>query len=569
MPVIVVGLFLLFFFLVSLTAALKKSPTFDESVHLYAGYSYLKWGDYRVNPEHPPLAKLLAAVPLMTLNLETRSVSPTARDLVQQNTFYGWGLANRFIYVDNDAETLFFYSRLVMIALALTLGLSVFFWTRELYGFEAAIIALFLYCFDPNILAHSSIVQTDIPFAVFFFTSTYFFWRSLNELTWFNLMMMALLFALATITKFSFLAILPIWIVLGGVKVVTSESFRSRITSPSIIAGHGKKCVLLSSVLLCAMVTAYLTIWTVYQFRFDAVALQRGQLPIDDLSASGAWTQLLLRLSLDFFILPEALVSGLSAAYTSIERAAYLLGEISNNGFLAYFPIAFLVKTPLPVVLLVLSAAAWTLSGRNTRDAYFLLIPAVVFFLLAVLSRMNIGLRHILPIYPFLFVWLGGVAGSMWRSGRRLGKCFPVFCLIWLAAGTAATYPNYLAFFNEFATAPKKAIEFLVDSNLDWGQDLKELKKWMNANSIGTIQLAYFGTAEPSYYGIDAVYLPGTTLPSGPTLSSLSPKTGYVAISATHLVGLYLDDRDTYSEFRNLEPVTIIGNSIWVYRLKY
>jgi hypothetical protein len=564
----IVFAFLLCFSVTTLSGSLQKSPTYDESIHLFAGYSYLKWGDYRINPEHPPLVKMLAALPLMALDLDTTGLGAKQRDGVQQNKDYGWVLANRFIYSDNDAATLFFYAKLVMIASAIALGLCIFLWSRELYGVEAAIAALFLYCFDPNIIAHAPIIQTDMPFALFFFASTYFFWRSLNRLSWFNLAAASLLFALAVIAKFSFVLILPIWLVLGTIKVITTPSLCSAMTLPPVVTGFWRKAGLVIVVLLTAVSIGYIAMWLAYGFRYDAVAFEHGQLPVVAFTTKNPWLRFLVHLSREYYLLPESWVFGISAAFYSLARTAYLLGEISNTGFLTYFPVAFLVKTPVPTLALLLTVAGVTIMNReNRRSAYFLLIPAAAFFLVAVWARINVGLRHILPIYPFLFVWIGGGVGSLWNSHRRTVKVGILCLAAWLLGSSFLTYPDYLAFFNEVARSQKKPYEILVDSNLDWGQDLKGLRQWMDKHRIDKIQFAYFGTAEPSYYGINAVYLPGTLLPSSPPIAKLAPKPEYVAISATHLAGVYLKKPDMYARFRRRDPVAVIGSSIWVYKL--
>ena len=187
-------LLLVLFLALSFSAALRKSPTADENFHLVAGYAYLKWGDYRINPEHPPLAKLLAALPLLALEINDAPLSRESRDKVQVNGKYGWLLANQWLYSSNDAEKLFFYAKLPMLALGVILALLVFCWSRELYGPSAAFAALAICVFDPNILAHSSIIHTDIPFTLALLASTYFFWRTLKEITWFNWLMTAVFF---------------------------------------------------------------------------------------------------------------------------------------------------------------------------------------------------------------------------------------------------------------------------------------------------------------------------------------------------------------------------------------
>lgn len=170
-----VGVLLVLFVTLSLCATLQKSPTADENFHLVAGYSYLKWGDYRINPEHPPFAKLLAALPLLALEIDDSALPREQRDKVQVNGKYGWLLANQWLFSSNDAEKLFLYAKLPMLALGVILGLVVFCWTRELYGLNAGFAALAIYVLDPNILAHSSLVHTDIPFTLALFGGPIFF----------------------------------------------------------------------------------------------------------------------------------------------------------------------------------------------------------------------------------------------------------------------------------------------------------------------------------------------------------------------------------------------------------
>lgn len=559
---------LLIFVALSLGSAMQKSPTYDETVHLFAGYSYLRWGDYRVNPEHPPLVKMLAAAPLLALDLDTARITPRERSVVQKDKNYGWVLAHRFVFADNDAETLFGYARLVMLFLALALALCIVFWARELYGTEAAIVALFLFCFDPNLIAHASIVQTDVPFALFFFASTYFFWRSLQELSWFNVLMTATLFALASVTKFSFLAILPVWFLMGLVKIMTSEPLKSPITSPSEITGRWKKAAFVSTIFIFALMFSFVAIWAVYQFRFDAVLYQRGQFFIANRGVESPWLESLIKLCRTHFVLPEAWIFGVEDAYHHMERTAYLNGEISKTGFWMYFPVAFIAKTPVPTLLLIVFAVGHLIFIRPRQGgALVLLAPAIIFFLLAVWSKLNVGLRHIIPVYPFLFVLIGGTIGAIWKSGLGPARLSLILVGFWLISSTLWVYPNYLAYFNEIVGGAPRGHKILVDSSLDWGQDLKELKKWMSRNQVEKIQFAYFGTADPAYYKIDALYLPGSVFVSDPPLTGVAGTPPYLAISETHLAGLYLDQPDRYARFRDQKPVARIGNSIRVYKI--
>jgi len=512
--------------------------------------------------------KMLAAAPLLALDLDTSGITPRERHYVQRDKNYGWVLAHRFVFAENDAETLFFYARLVMILLAVALALCVAQWSRQLYGVEAAIVALFLFCLDPNIIAHAAIVQTDVPFALVLFSATYFFWRSLKELTWFNFLATATLFAVAVVTKFSSIIILPIWLVLGLANILSAEPLRSPITNPPEICGRWRKAAFVSTILVSSVMIGYLAIWTAYQFRFDAILFQRGQLPQIDFTSDPSWLGRLFRVCREYLLLPEALLFGLGDAYRRMERTAYLLGEISHSGFWLYFPIAFLAKTPVPTLLLILIAVGYTLYRRpKQNEVLFLLAPAMIVLAFAVWSRLNVGWRHIMPMYPFLYVWVAGAVTPLWRSGHRSTQIALTFLAVWLCGSTLWAYPNYLSYFNEAAGGSSKGRTILVDSSLDWGQDLKALKQWMDRNRIDRIQLAYFGTADPAYYKIKADFLPGSVYVTDSALDDVADTPPYVAISETLLAGLYLDRPDRYARFRDREPVAILGHSIRIYKV--
>jgi hypothetical protein len=566
-PLIGVSLLVTVFFLISSSASLQKSPTYDEPVHLFAGYAYLRWSDFRINPEHPPLAKMLAALPLVAMNIDTANITRTQRDFVQHNKVYGWALADYFFLSNKDTEKLFFRAKLVMVGLAATLGLVVFLWAEQLFGIKAGIVALALYCFDPNILAHSSIVHTDIPFTLWFFAGTYFFWRISNRFTWLDLLCTSLLFALAAVTKFSFLVILPIWAVLGIVRAFSAEPQQSQITSPELVDKWSSKLMLLSIVLTTAVIFAYVAVWTAYGFRFEAVGQQRGQMHIGPLLTNETWLTPFVTFNLKYFAFPEAWVYGLADAFKALDRSAYLSGETSDDGFWFYFPVAFALKTPLPTLLFVFIAAGLLVFRRRlAKGELFLLIPVFIFFSIAVWSRFNIGVRHILPVYPFLFVWLGGSVATICSSRTWWARSVTLVLGIWLVASVLKIYPDYLAYFNEVAGGPENGHRFLVDSNLDWGQDLKGLKRWMDDQGLKKIEFAYFGTVDPSLYGINAVPALGSNTLFWRGGTDPSPTSPYIAISATYLAGLYLPDKDTYALFRGKNPVASIGHSILVYR---
>ena len=564
----IVALLILIFVAVSLSAVRQKSPTADETFHLASGYSYLKWADFRLNPEHPPLAKLIAALPLLALNNDDTPLTREQRDTVQVNGVNGWRLANQWLFSRNDAESMLFYARLSMLLVAGLLGLLVFAWTRELYGLSAAFAALVLYVFDPNMLAYAPLIHTDIPFALTLFGGTYFFWRTLREITWLNCLTTVVFFSAAAITKFSFIIVPPIWGVLAIARVVSSEPLHSRITAQSSFVGAWTKSGWVAIICISAALCTYGTIWAAYGFRYDAVSGQQTPLGISSAITPAWWLTPLIHLNQNSHVFPEAWLSGLVYAISSLGRTSYLLGEISADGFWYYFPIAIAVKTPLPTLLLLITSLTMVNANRRAWvNSLFLWVPIFLFFSVAIYSRMNIGVRHILPIYPFLFVWLGGFSTALLRSSAIAKRCGLLLMGIWLISSCLSNYPDYIAFFNE-TLGHRERHEILVDSSLDWGQDLKGLNRWMVDQQVDRIELAYFGTADPAYYGIDAIYEPGTwsIVFSQPQNQAGVQKASYIAISVTHLMGLYLGPANPYAPFLRKTPVASIGHSIMVYR---
>src|SRR5215472_10225983 len=492
-----IGIFVLVFAFLSISGFLQKSPTIDEPVHLFSGYSYLAWGDFRANPEHPPLAKLWAAFPLLALGTKDSRASGPSWNLIPKYSpmeIHTVNAAAEMLFRYNDASTLFFFAKLQMIIVAIVLGWFIFLWSKELFGLAAGIASLFIYCLDPNILAHSQIIHTDLAFAAFFFVGTYFFWRVLNRLTWTSLLLTTLFFGLAANTKYSYLPILIAWGILGLIKVVSPEPQRCAIGKPRELYGRQEKAVALAGVLGCILAAAYVFIWALYDFRFSAIPGGILHLPMAQEMPRSPILRGLVSFLLNFELFPEAWIYGQLFVINHVNRTAYLLGQYSDDGFWLYFPLAFAVKTPLPTLLLIAGVIGlWVYNRKERSSELFLIVPVVVYFALAVLSRMNIGLRHILPIYPFLFVLIGGTVVQLWQSGTRIKRAAVVLLGLWYLWSSASVYPHYLTFFNEIAGGPKNGHRVLVDSNLDWGQDLPGLKRWMDANRVKKIQFLCFG----------------------------------------------------------------------------
>ena len=543
----------------------QESATFDETDHLPAGYVYWRVGDYGVNPEHPPFVKMLAAFPLLFVRV---TLPPLPTEIGEQE----WGFGRQLLYEANDADRLLFMGRMAVLPLALLLGLAVFLWARDLFGRGAAIFALFLYTFEPNILAHAPLVNTDLGAACFIFLAIYTFWRLVQRVSASRLLLASGSLALALITKFSSLQLLPLFLLLGFGVVVTRQGIEVDLknSSPIRVADRTRKLLILLATMLVMGLMAYLTIWMVYRFRYAGIIVQgeRTQFPWNGIPGK-PWMMQVFALMRETKLLPEAYLFGMARVFTTFKRVAFLMGQISTDGWWYYFFVTFLLKTPLPFLLLlaVTPLALRRVWRENRLAAFFLLVPVLVYFGIASASRLNIGHRHLLPVYPFLIVMVSSLVPWVMKQ-RTPAKAGVVILAAWYLVSSVSIFPHYLAYFNELVGGPDNGYKYLVDSNLDWGQDLKGLKRYMDAHRIPRVWLSYFGTASPEYYGITYNFLPSYIIFNGNDDEVLTP---FTAISATNLMGVYFPDglgldADFFKDFRGRRPVAKIGYSIFIYR---
>lgn len=558
----------------AVTSLRTWSATFDEGAHLPAGYTYLAQGDHRLNPEQPPLVKLLAAAALLPLRPAFKPDDAAWAAASQ------WELGRRFLYRWNDADRLLFWGRLPVVALACVLASIVFLWSRNRFGTPSAALALLLCVLSPDVLAHGQIVTTDLALALFFFATVLAFDRLTTRATPPRLAGAGLALGAAFATKFSAPILLPVLIGLGGVGVLAREPMVSAWSSHErLIEGTAARARHVTVLLVAMVAIALVVLWASYGFRGalspDPAVREAGRAllaepPGSPLAAAAAWTAA-------HGLLPEDYVRGfLFVMEHSEARPTFLLGELSDRAFPSYFLITFALKTPLPLVgLLVLAAFA---SQRLAwREASVLWLPVAVYVALTFARGLQIGHRHLLPIYPFLFVAAGRACGSSFIAPPlypRLRGVLHALMLVlaaWYAIGTLRVHPHYLAYFNELAGGPRNGYRMLVDSNLDWGQDLKGLKAWMDARGVSHIKLSYFGSADPAYYGIEADNLPGYSAPHPVRVTREVRPGDLVAVSATNLQGVYLDaeDRSLMERFRRQTPVDQVGYSILIYRADF
>lgn len=586
---LVVTAVLLFYFL-ALNSVLGDSPTMDEQNHLARGLAFLRTGDPRLSLEHPPLINSLSALPLLTMP-EIRLPTDDVSWLRVPPDVYWYIFAERLLWEVNrdlDIGRIIFLARLPIIYLTVGLALVGYRFGRALWRRRAGLFVFLFLLFDPNVLAHGRYTTTDLGGTLFILLATFALWRLWRSpaWSWGRWLAAAVALGLAFASKLSALAFVPIWLLLAVLPLYGRSGRRAA----------GRRALHF----LTAGLASILVIWALFGFEWGhfvfldsrLATLNRLQGPMPTFWGG---------------IERIALLSGGG-------RPSFLLGQFSSEGFLLYFPIAFLVKTPLLVLLLLPIAAALLLWLRPTRArALFLLLPVLLYFALSTQSALNLGYRHLLPILPFIYLLIAGLASqpvAAWAQGATnkmtfgaqivgrfskspgdlenrptpsrqvVGEPWARVAGYVLAAAVLAQilvtlriHPYYLSYFNVAAGGPANGYNVLIDSNVDWGQDLLRLRAWMAAHDVAQIKLGWFGTADPAYYGIDYEPLPG--FPRQPFLSQwtyppfdpTAPAPGVYAISASALWELPLAEKNVYPWFRARPPDDRVGYSILIYEV--
>jgi hypothetical protein len=538
----------------ALTAARTHAPTFDETAYLPAGFAAVAVGDFRINTQHPPLAKMVAGLPLLAMNVRLDRTDPAWVD------GHAWKFGHRFLYEWNDADRLLFAGRAAMTSLSVLLGAAVYLWTRRHWGRGAALFALAFWATSPDVLAHGALVTNDLAVACFFFVAVAAFEWALERTTPARLTLAGLALGAALLSKHSALLL--------------------AIVLPALAFGHvwahprdaleRPRYARVAGVLAIVAAVAWITVWAGYRFRFQPSAdpASTGTLnwrtPTDGIIDTAA------RFAAAHRLVPEAYAHGLAdLAARAQSRRAFLLGRYSSDGWWYYFPIAFALKTPLPLLALLALAMAAMPRGAP-RPALFLWLPALAFALFALTTRVNIGHRYVLPLVPFVLIAAGRAAAWIGSRGRT-GAWLAGLLVVWHGVGTLRTHPHYLAYFNEIAGGPYGGYRYLADSNVDWGQDLKRLAAYLDEQKIERVRLSYFGTAPPSLYHIPHDLLPSVMRPF-PERFLVHVRPGdVVVVSATNLQGVYLPRavRHLMERLRAQTPMARVGPSLFVYRADF
>ncbi len=615
LALVLCGAALLLFAVLSYGAMHTKSATYDEATHSVGGFVHLTMGDFRVNPEDPVLFGYWGALPQTESDLKIVKETPSWSGMLDDFSSNQWPFCIQTLYQTpgNDGDAFIQRSRAMFTLIGVALGSLIAWWAWELAGPTAAVFACAFFCFDPNFTAHSSIFKNDVMLALVMTALGCALWRFGRRGTVWNFAAIVGMTAAAMNVKFSGILCGPIVLVVLAARALAPQPWR--ILNWVLEGGRQKILAALAVVVLSATICELGT-WACYQFRYlptsdPGLSLNAASI-LEGARATKTWAELgekatgqealakaatradppvirALVWAMDHRVLPQPWLLGFLYTYgtTQVHRS-FLLGETRLTGWWYCFPYCILFKTPtatLAAIPLVLVALFLSRKNRKStpRSSSVDRPPTVVWFAVcagvpmavyggsAMLTNLNIGLRHILPVYPFIFIALGVGLSTILARHHRTGLILAIVIFSGLAFESVSAFPDYLSFFNFPSGGARGGLAKLGDSNLDWGQDLKGLARWRKNHRDLPLYLAYFGTASPAFYGVDATNVPsamgGWPMDQHPQAPE---QPCYFAISATVLQEIYISNPDVknlYTKLRASTPLGVIGGSIYIYRL--
>ncbi len=643
----VVGLLALHWGL-AVTSLVRENPTVDEVLHLPAGVSYWQTGQFKLYHHNPPLVRLVAALPVVLAKPEMGDLyAPTQGRGGTMPSYWASDPPNKAGFGHDFARLnaarffeLFTLARLLMPTFSVLGGLAVFAWSRSLYGTAGGLLSLAVYALCPNLLAHGRLITTDAAAAAFMLGATFLFWRYLERPTGARAAVAGLALGLAQLVKFSSLLLYGIWplialaVAIGRWRGTTAEPW------PPVrrLLGQATGIVALS-VLTINLGYGFEGFGTpLGSFRFLSRTLTRDRVPVPPGPEApfDLYRELrLLRqnrfqgtpLAVLPVPLPREYVLGFDDQKFEAEGAplrvgdrrapadavsgypVYLDGVLRDQSWWNYYLLCLVYKLPEGVWLLLAASLVALVVAPRARASWaaefaVLIVPVVVLGVMSVLTNINLGLRYVLPALPFLYVAAGKLvpwAASLRGPSRRVAAGVVGLGLAATVAATLSIHPHYLAYFNLVSGGPSRGSEHLIDSNLDWGQDLVGLKRWLDANAPGErVGLAYFGQIPPVIFAARGEpldwflppALPGTWGDRPPRRYAVQgldrpPEPGLYAVSASLVRGLPWRVYDAplpggnpaaawgpieakanaFSYFGRLTPVATVGHSIFVYRI--
>lgn len=536
----------------------QMSLTVDEGAHLYAGYQHWRARDFGVNPEHPPLVKMVAALPLLGMNLK-QPHPPNPIFIVEE---YAGGDE---LMQANDMNLLLTRSRTAVSVFTLLLGVLVFAMGYEMFGPQAALLALALFTFEPMVLAHGALVTTDMGVAACLCAAVYAFYRYVKQPGAARQLVFGVAVGLTLVTKLSGVLILPIVLVCAAAELIPVWSTR--------------RALRLAGAICAGAAIGYVILWGFYGFRYAARPAGLVMMPalaqFVHLMPGKTQTWAVIHLA-QWHLLPEAYLYGWTKLPAGTTRApGFLFGRLYQRGSWMYFPVSLLIKSSLTLLLLTLLAPIlfWRGMLPYRRELIFLGAGILIYLGASMTSDLNIGVRHVLPVYPFAAVLAGACAWAIAKSSK-VGMYAVAAALLFQMVSSLHTYPNYIPYGNEAFGGPDKSYRYLADSNVDWAQSLKQVSAYLGAHQITDCWIAHSGMNDD----LSAAGIPCRPLPTGLAMLVGVPQ----AVIPTHISGVVLvgaqdasgalwgeGDLNPYRQFQEGKPEAMVASAVLVYRGTY
>jgi 4-amino-4-deoxy-L-arabinose transferase-like glycosyltransferase len=546
--------------------ATRTSPVLDEPAHIFAGYRYWECKDFGINPEHPPLVKLLATVPLSARRLPFPDVgcgaqiTPKVSGFVQGNIFI----------VQNGVDQTVVPARLATALISLFLAVFIFLAAREMFGFWAGFTTLVLFAFEPNIIANGSIVTTDLALSATAFAAVYALYRYGKKPTPVRFLTAAICLGLMLSAKHSALLLLPVLFFL-----VIADATVFRNTDQSLGKITGRRIAFFGAIVLLG----FTILWAMYGFQYyslpgataPTVSLEQYARELGRPETINSRSMKLIQGIGSLGILPESYVVGLTDIAAANSRNTVILNRLYPTGQWFYFPLAFVVKSSVALLLLLpVGLFALALEKKKRRELLFLLVPAVSYFAICLTSGMNIGVRHLLPVYPFFMVI--AAAGSTLLAARfRWFGIVLAGILLFHAITPLRIAPYYMAFSNDFAGGLNETHNYMRDAGVDYGQSLRLPAEYIKQNNIAPENCWFAGRGN---YVMVKAFSPCRILPTGMTrivgemmVEPVPPVIeGTIFVSANELPPR---GGPEYSPMTESKPVAILGGAVLVYQGRF
>ena len=554
----------------------NDSPVVDEIPHIGAGYSYVVQHSYQFNPEHPPLAKDLAGLALLPLRLNQTAFGKSYQANWPTDVNGQWNFGRALIFqTGNDAITLVRVAKLPMLLFFIVSAWMIFIWTKRLFSDKVALLATFLFSFAPTVIAHSRLVTTDIALLAGIMISLYFFVYYLEQQNSKNFWFASIALGFGLLTKFSAFLILPLLVFLA---LVWAYAHQQKLSGMIRLAWKSVLIIIAGFLFVVGPIyQLHLLNYSGQKQKTDATVIlgsYGNRLFADPViwASDKPVLRPFAQYGLGVLMIFQRNVGG---------NQTYFLGNVYQVAVKSYFPIVYALKEPIPFLILLILAIMGFFKYFHSREQHLkywvrnhfsevaLFFWILLYWAISINANLNIGIRHLLPVYGATAILVAGQISVIYEhiKAKKAYLAFVGVMCGWLLAETIMVFPYYLTYFNEFAGGPAGGHRYVVDSNLDWGQDLKRLADWVETNNVKKISLDYFGWADQTYYLEDKlIWIRNGQYTNANDFLRDNPNGGFIAVSATYYQQSIASDKN-YVWLTDHQPVTVIGNSIFVWHI--